>query len=81
MLPHNYKSCRFVTTDRLTPWYTTMGGIILHANLLLYKLGSISLVVVFYLALQLVACDTGSFQSKLHEHVQSIAPSPVCNAW
>ena len=53
----------------------------IYYYILIYKLGSISLVVVFYLALQLVACDTGSFQSKLHEHVQSIAPSPVCNAW
>jgi len=35
---------------------------------------------VFYLALQLVACDTGSFQARLHEHGQSIAPSPVCNS-
>jgi len=34
---------------------------------------------VFYLAKQLVAYDTGSFQSRLHEHVQSIDPSPECN--
>jgi len=49
----------------------------IYYYILIHKLGSISLVVAFYLALQLVTCDTGSFQSKLHEHVQSIAPSPV----
>ena len=42
----------------------------IYYYILIYKLGSISLVVVFYLALQLVACDTGSFQSRLHERVQ-----------
>ena len=47
--------------------------------ILIRKLSCISFLVVFYLALQLVACDTGSFQSRLHEHVQSIAPSLICN--
>jgi len=32
MLPHNYKSCRFVTTDQLILWHTTMGVIIFHAK-------------------------------------------------
>jgi len=44
--------------------------------MLIHKLGCISFLVVFYQALQLVACDTSSFQSRLHEHVQSIAPLP-----
>ena len=34
--------------------------------------GCISFLVVFYLALQLVVCDAGSFQSRVYEHVQSI---------
>jgi len=38
--------------------------------------GCISFLVVFYLAPQLVVCDKGSFQSRLYEHEQSIAPSP-----
>ena len=37
MLPHNYKSCRFVTTDRLTLWYTTM-GVIMHKQVFLAPL-------------------------------------------
>ena len=34
---------------------------------------------MFYLAQQLVTYDTGSFQFRLHEHVQSIALSPECS--
>ena len=60
-----------------------MEVIILHEinYILIHKLNCISFIVVFYLALQQVTCDTTSFQSRLHEHVQFIASSPVCNTW
>ena len=35
MLPHNYNTCRFVTTDRLTLWYTTM-GVIMHKEVFFF---------------------------------------------
>ena len=37
MLPHNYNTCRFVTTDWLTLWYTTR-GIIMHKQVFLAPL-------------------------------------------
>jgi len=46
MPQQNYNSCRFVTTDRLTLWYTTMGVIIIIACklkiILIHKLGIIN---------------------------------------
>jgi len=80
MLPHNYNTCRFVTTDQLT-LVNHYGS---HYNIIACKLTIIfihQLRCISFIILQLVTCDLGSFHSRLHEHVQSIASSLVCNTW